>query len=89
MTVGSCSTWAIGSLRATGGVKRRRIACRELHDFVRGSTQGGKSSSKPPASADECVGTYKVPLSSPKIVGTYSSRGSRLYFTLCTVQEMS
>jgi len=32
-----------------------------------------------PGIADVLAGTYKIPLSSPKIVGTYSSRGSRLY----------
>ncbi|WWC62777.1 uncharacterized protein I303_105374 [Kwoniella dejecticola CBS 10117] len=37
---------------------------RGVHDFVRGSTAGG---------------TYKVPLKNPKIVGVYSSRGSREY----------
>ncbi|WVO18090.1 hypothetical protein L204_105791 [Cryptococcus depauperatus] len=34
------------------------------HDFIRGPTDGG---------------TYKVPLSSPKVVGSYSSRGYREY----------
>jgi hypothetical protein len=36
MTLGSCSTWALGSLRTAGsGAKRRRITCREFHDYVR------------------------------------------------------
>ncbi|KAL1413157.1 Protein phosphatase 2C 6 [Vanrija albida] len=38
---------------------------RRLHDFVRGTTMDGS--------------IYKVPLSSPKIVGVYSSRGQRAY----------
>jgi hypothetical protein len=43
MTLGSCSTWALGSLRTAGsGAKRRRVTCREFHDYVRGSTQGGQ-----------------------------------------------
>ncbi|WWC88658.1 uncharacterized protein L201_003571 [Kwoniella dendrophila CBS 6074] len=37
---------------------------RGVHDFVRGSTPGG---------------SYKVPLNNPKIIGVYSSRGSREY----------
>ena len=41
-----------------------------------------------PAVADDIAGTYKVPLNSPKIVGTYSSRGSRLYDDL-SKQETS
>ncbi|WWD18647.1 hypothetical protein CI109_103100 [Kwoniella shandongensis] len=41
-----------------------RTAKRGVHDFIRGSTSSG---------------TYKVPLSSPKIVGVYSSRGQREY----------
>jgi hypothetical protein len=43
MTLGSCSTWAAGLRTVSGGAKRRRIGGRELHDFVRGSTQGGQS----------------------------------------------
>jgi len=83
MTLGSCSTWALGSLRTAGsGAKRRRITCREFHDYVRGSTQGGQCPHSLPAAADDSAGTYKVPLNSPKIVGTYSSRGSRLYIDL-------
>ncbi|WVW84884.1 hypothetical protein I302_106919 [Kwoniella bestiolae CBS 10118] len=37
---------------------------RGVHDFIRGPTPGG---------------TYKVPLNNPKIIGVYSSRGSRPY----------
>ncbi|ORY25947.1 phosphatase 2C-like domain-containing protein [Naematelia encephala] len=37
---------------------------RRIHDFIRGTTD---------------TGTYKVPLSSPKIVGVCQSRGDRLY----------
>ncbi|WVQ96512.1 hypothetical protein IAU59_003617 [Kwoniella sp. CBS 9459] len=40
------------------------VQLRNVHDFVRGPTPGG---------------TYKIPLKNPKIVGVYSSRGSREY----------
>ncbi|WRT67968.1 uncharacterized protein IL334_004942 [Kwoniella shivajii] len=50
-------------LRSTAYTTARRGA-RGVHDFVRGATAGG---------------TYKVPLNNPKIVGIYSSRGSREY----------
>ncbi|KAK8858752.1 hypothetical protein IAR55_002981 [Kwoniella newhampshirensis] len=41
-----------------------KVVRRGIHDFIRGATGSG---------------TYKVPLSSPKIVGVYSSRGQREY----------
>ncbi|KAK4683537.1 protein phosphatase PTC6, partial [Tremellales sp. Uapishka_1] len=42
----------------------RRLLQRSVHDFIRGSTDGG---------------TYRVPFPSKKIVGVYSTRGSRPY----------
>ncbi|KAK6907993.1 hypothetical protein I203_101994 [Kwoniella mangroviensis CBS 8507] len=43
---------------------KRGIGVRGVHDFIRGPTPGG---------------TYKVLLNNPKIIGVYSSRGSREY----------
>lgn len=69
------------ALTLGNGIKRRRVDFKGYHDFVRGSTQGGNSllilsNLKVAVFADQ-LGTYKVPLNSQKIVGAYSSRGSR------------